>query len=62
MFHAATDKNSELAKELRAGLDETNCPFYGLGIAHYERWEDGTIIWHDDMGEFTFADGLDLHY
>ena len=62
VFHAATDKNSELAKELRAGLDETNCPFYGLGIAHYERWEDGTIIWHDDMGEFTFADGLDLHY
>ena len=62
VFHAATDKDCELAKELRAGLDETNCPFYGLGIAHYEQWDDGTTIWHDDSGSFTFDDGLDLHY
>ena len=62
VFHAATDKDCELAKELRAGLDETNCPFHGLGIAHYELWDDGTTIWHDDLGSFTFDDGLDLHY
>lgn len=62
VFHAATDKNSGLVKELRAGLEETNCPFYGLGIAHYEQWNDGTVIWHDDLGNITFDDGLDLHF
>lgn len=62
VFHNATDKNSELAKELRAGVEESNCPFRGLGVDHYEKWPDGTVIWHDDMGDFTVEDGLDLHY
>lgn len=62
VFHAATDKDSRLKKELRAGLEETNCPFYGLGIDHYEKWNNGETIQHDDLGNFTFEDGLDLHY
>lgn len=62
VFHNATDKNSGLAKELRAGMEESNCPFRGLGIAHCEKWPDGTIVWHDDVGDFTIDDGLDLHY
>lgn len=62
VFHAATDKNSPIGKEFRATVEESNCPFRGLGIAHYEKWSDGTTLWHDDVGEFTFDDGLDLHY
>ena len=62
VFHNATDKNSELRKELRAGQDESNCPFRGLGIGHYEKWSDGKTFWHDDLGDFTIDDGLDLHY
>ena len=61
-FHLATDKESEFRRELRAGLDEDNCPFMGLGIPHYEQEGDSKPIWHDDIGEFTVAEGLDLHY
>lgn len=62
VFHNATDKNSELARELSSGSEETNCPFNCLGIEHYEKWSDGTVVWHDDLGDFTIEDGLDLHY
>lgn len=62
VFHNATDKKSDLARELRAGQDESNCPFAGLGIEHYEKWSDGRTVWHDDLGDFTIDDGLDLHY
>ena len=62
VLHNATDSQSELAKELRMGIEESNCPFRGLGIAHYEIWPDGTIIWHDDFGDFMVEDGLDLNY
>ena len=61
VFHAATDKDAAYVKDLRRGLDEDNCPFRGLGVAHYERAKDETT-WHDDLGDFTVADGLDLHY
>lgn len=62
VFHNATDENSGLKKELCAGLDESNCPFMGLGIEHYEKEPDGKTTWHDDLGDFTIAEGLDLHY
>jgi len=62
VFHNATDSNSQLRQELRNGMDETDCPFYGLGVAHYESWPDGIVIWHDDAGSFTVDGGLDLHY
>ena len=61
-FHIATDKKSEYRHELRTGFDEDSCPFIGLGIPHYECENDGQIIWHDDLGEFTIDDGIDLHY
>ena len=47
VFHNVTDKKSK----------EDDCPFSGLGIDHYEKWEDGEVIWHDDSGE-----PVDLHY
>lgn len=62
VFHNATDSQSELAKELRMGIEESNCPFRGLGIVHYELWPDDTAIWHDDAGDFMVEDGLDLNY
>ena len=63
VFHVATDENSVITKELRSEVDESNCPFRGLGIMHYEQWEDGEMIWHtDDNGDYSKENGLDLHY
>ena len=62
VFHAATNPNSKYVQELRAGFDEDNCPFGGLGLPHYEIEPDAAMTWHDDTGEFTIADGFDLHY
>jgi hypothetical protein len=62
VFHASTDANSVLTRELRAEVEESNCPFRGLGVAHYEIWEDGEQIWHDDAGKYNADNGLDLHY
>lgn len=62
IFHAATNPNMEYVRELRAGLDESNCPFRGLGLPHYEMEPGIAMTWHDDTGEYTLADGLDLHY
>ena len=61
VFHAATSPDAEYVRELRKGMDEDGCPFIGLGMAHYEHAK-GETIWHDDLGDFTVADGLDLHY
>jgi hypothetical protein len=62
VMHASTDPDSGLAKVLRVNVEESNCPLRGLGIDHYEKWKDGITHWHDDQGDFTFDDGLDLHY
>lgn len=78
VFHAATDPNCELVEELRTGMDDisepanaaeikaqidSKCPFYGLGVPHYDKDPaTGDVSWHDDLGQFTVEEGLDLHY
>ncbi|MBQ2638783.1 hypothetical protein IJF91_01830 [Candidatus Saccharibacteria bacterium] len=63
MFHIATDPNSELKAELREHMTERDCPFYGLGILHYDKDpKTGEVRWHDDLGGYTVEEGLDLHY
>ncbi len=63
MFHIATDPNSELKAELREHMTERDCPFYGLGIPHYDKDpKTGEVRWHDDLGGYTVEEGLDLHY
>lgn len=65
VFHAASNPECPVTTSLRQGLDEDNCPFRGLGIAHYERDQETLdVIWHDDQGDRTIYDeGSDfLHY
>jgi hypothetical protein len=62
VLHCVTDKNSIVRKDLQSKVEESNCPFRGLGVAHYERWADGTLIWHDDLGEYMAGNTLVLHY
>ena len=57
VLHNVTDKNSTIRKTNASKFEENGCPFRGLGIAHYEKWEDGEVIWHDDYGE-----PVNLHY
>ena len=62
LMHIATDYDSEFRHELQSGTEEEGCPFRAFGVPHYEIWKDGRVIWHDDLGDFTIEDGLDLHY
>jgi hypothetical protein len=62
VLHVATDKESMLHQKLQAGTDESNCPFLGLGVAHYEKnVSSGEVIWHDDAGDM-YEKKPDLHY
>ena len=63
VFHIATDINSEYREELlsEANIEESDCPLRALGVAHYEE-KGEQAIWHDDLGDYTVTDGLDLHY
>ena len=61
VLHCITNPDSELRREFQSGWED-NCPFRGLGIDHYEKWQNSEVIWHDDVGDFTLDDGLDLHY
>ena len=57
ILHCVTDKDSTYRRNCQAGIEDNGCPFRGLGMAHYEQWSDGEVIWHDDYGEPT-----NLHY
>ena len=57
ILHCVTDKDSTIRRDCQAGLEDNGCPFRGLGMAHYEQWSDGTVIWHDDAGN-----ECNLHY
>lgn len=63
VLHIATDPSSELKSELREHMDSCDCPFYGLGLPHYDKdAKTGEVSWHDDMGNYLVEEGLDLHY
>ena len=57
IMHCVTDKDSTLRRDSQAGIEDNGCPFRGLGMAHYEQWPDGTVVWHDDAGNTC-----NLHY
>ncbi len=58
VLHVSTDKRPDVRQKLRSGMEDLGCPFYGFGVAHYEKWSDGKTIWHDDSGNAT----VNIHY